>query len=276
MGVFRPRPNQPMNIVVITIPDPVKQEFVRILQEQTSAVSLVVIQSRPPKAWYRSLTDTINPTHIYYSVLLRLRPAIRTALAWFRAVPSDPSLQHDWHAPVIWTDNINDAAIKERIAAETPKVLAIWGSGLVDDEIIKTAEHTLNLHLGVAPHYRGALANQFAVGRGDAERIGYTIHYVNQRADAGDVIAARAIAPQSDPRHTFRTINQKARTHYIEIISRLCNGKNIERRKQPSMTGHVSKMRDWTPRRRYQLGRRLLTWRTRGHFIRNSLSSFKD
>ncbi len=277
MGVFRPRPNTTMSIVVITIPDPVKQEFVRILQDQTDAVSLVVIQSRPPKAWYRTLADTLNPTHIYYSLLLRLRPAVRTALAWFRAIPSDPSLQDNWYAPVVWTDDINDSAIKARIAAAAPDVLAIWGSGLIDDEIIQTADHTLNLHLGVAPHYRGALANQFAVGRGDAERIGYTIHYVNGRADAGDIIAARAITPQSDPRTTFQTINQKARTHYIEIIARLCSGKPIERRQQsPATTGHASKMRDWTPRRRYQLGQRLLWWRRRGRFIRDPLPSFQN
>ena len=266
-----------MSIVVITIPDPVKQEFVRKLQEQTEAVSLVVIQNRPPKAWHRRVIDTLNPTHIYYSLLLRMRPAVRTALTWFRAIPSDPSLQENWYAPVIWTDDINDLATKEKIAAAAPDVLAIWGSGLIDGEIVASAGHTLNLHLGVAPHYRGALANQFAVGRGDAERIGYTIHYVNERADAGDIVAARTITPQGDPRTTFQTINQKARTHYIDIIARLWNGKSIERRQQSlTTTGHVSKMRDWTPRRRYQLGRRLLTWRRRGRFIRDQLSSFKD
>lgn len=266
-----------MSIVIITIPDPVKQEFVHKLQEQTNAVSLVIVQSRPPKAWYRSYIDVFNPVHIYYSILLRLRPAVRTALTWFRAIPSDPILQKNWYAPVIWTDDINNPVIKKRIAAATPDVLAIWGSGLIDNEIIQTTEHTLNLHLGVAPHYRGALANQFAVGRGDAERIGYTIHYVNERADAGDIIAARAITPQNDPRTTFQTINQKARTHYIEIISRLLNNKTIERRQQSVTTiEHVSKMRDWTPRRRYQLGKRLLTWRNSERFIRDTLPSFRD
>lgn len=266
-----------MSIVVITIPDPVKQEFVRKLQEQTEAVSLVVIQNRPPKAWYRSVIDTLNPAHLYYSLLLRIRPAVRTALTWFRAIPSDPSLQENWYAPVIGTDDINHPTTKEKIAAAAPDVLAIWGSGLIDSDIVASARHTLNLHLGVAPHYRGALANQFAVGRGDAERIGYTIHYVNDRADAGDIIAARAITPQSDPRITFQTINQKARTHYIETIARLYSGKPIERRQQPpATTGHVSKMRDWTPRRRYQLGQRLLWWRRRGRFIRSPLPSFQD
>ena len=264
-----------MNIVVITIPDPVKQEFVRQLQEQTNAVSLVVIQSQPPKTWYRSLTNVLTPTHLYYSLLLRLRPAVRTALSWFRAIPKDPALQKNWHAPVVWTSDINTSAVKRQIAEQTPSVLAIWGSGLIDKETTDLAEHTLNLHLGVAPHYRGALANQFAVGRGDAEHIGYTIHYVNSKADAGDIVATRTITPQSDPRDTFCTINQKARTHYISTISELIRGKRVVRRSQQITAGHVSLMRDWTPKRRYQLGRRLLAWRRHGRFIRDPLPSFQ-
>lgn len=263
-----------MSIVVITIPDPVKQEFVRHLQEKTGAVDLVIIQERPPKLWHRRWYKSLRPTYLYYSLLLRLRPALRTALSWFRAVPDQTTLQKEWSAPAIWTDDINSPKTKTQIATHAPQVLAIWGSGLIDDDTINMAEHTINLHLGLAPYYRGALANQFAVGRGDLEHVGYTIHYVNPRADAGDIIAARAIPAQENPRDTFCTINEKARIHYIDIINKIVTGKTIDQRSQDTETGHLSRMQDWTPQRRYQLAIRLLRWRRSGRPPHSPLPAF--
>lgn len=263
-----------MSIVVITIPDPAKQEFVYQLQSQTERVSLVIIQGRPPRAWYRAWTDLLHPTHFFYSIWLRLRPAYRTTLTWFRTIPNDPPLRPEWPAPTIWTDDINDPHIKQKIADQSPAVLAVWGSGLLDSDTVTLATHTINLHLGLAPDYRGALANQFAVARGDYNRIGYTIHDVNGRADAGYIIAAEAVTVHPDPRQTFSELNRRARKQFINITAALADGKLVPRSPQITTNGHVSRMRDWTPRRRYQLAKRLLHWRAAGKPAKSSLPAF--
>ena len=265
-----------MSIVVITIPDPAKQEFVYQLQRETDQVSLIIIQSSPPRAWYRTWKDLLHPTHLLFGLWLRLRPAYRTALTWFRAIPTDPPLRPEWPAPTIWTDDVNNHQVKEKIAEQSPTVIAVWGSGLLDDQITALAPHVVNLHLGVAPDYRGALANQVAVARGDYGRVGYTIHDVNERADAGHIIASETATIHPDPRQTFSELNRRARQQFLDTTISLATNKPVPRQPQTQNTGHVSRMRDWTPWRRYQLAHRLLTWRANGKPPSSSLSTFVE
>ena len=52
----------------------------------------------------------------------------------------------------------------------------------------------VNIHPGVLPAYRGT-GNLWAVCRGDWDHVGWTVHWMNERIDAGRLVARGRIAP---------------------------------------------------------------------------------
>jgi len=61
------------------------------------------------------------------------------------------------------------------------------------------AKGAVNLHMGVAPYYRGTACNFWAAYDGHPEHVGYTVHKLTAGLDAGPILRA-ASAPESyDP-----------------------------------------------------------------------------
>lgn len=252
-----------MSIVIITIPGESKRAVVdRIQKESGDAVSLIIVQTPRRRSFTQRVSAIWNRyswwEDIYYGLRLRLDAGLRKQLEVFRA-RSNPTVP-TWSAPVIETDTINDPAIIERVRACQPTVLAVWGSTIITDELSSTAPHAINLHLGCAPHYRGAIANQRAVERHDFAHIGYTVHYINSRADAGDIIAQQCGATDTDPETTFTTLNDAAETAFVTATTTLAAGHTIPRQQQDSSQGENVRLREWTPAMRYRVANIIKQW----------------
>ncbi len=183
-----------MSIVFITIPGEAKQLFANTLHKNTgNGVELVIVQKQKPLSLFERLLRLIRrvgilnvPREVWFGFLLRLN-GTRHALEYFRA-HTVPALE-----PIIpktmEVDSVNSDEVYATLKKISPDLLVIWGSALLEPSILKTAKHAINLHMGYCPHYRGALANQHAMLRDDVSHIGATIHFAEERVDAGDILA---------------------------------------------------------------------------------------
>ena len=255
-----------MSIVVITIPGTSKQTVVNELQKRSNGqVSLVIIQ-RPRSVSWSKRWRTIKArsfkelcSDLWFGALLRLRPSIRKNLDLFRY--RHPSQTPDWSAPTLFVDNVNHPDVIARIKQLTPSVLAVWGSTILVDELISSSPHPVNLHMGISPRYRGAVANHRAVHRHDWNNIGFTVHYMNGKADAGNILHQQRAAILPEPAETFATLNAAAEKTFIEIICALHNHKPLTTTPQDISIGENVRLRDWTPKMRYEVGQIIEQWK---------------
>lgn len=256
-----------MSIVIITIPDARKQSFVADVQKATAgAVALVVVQQRPPRTWPERIRDWQNRglkallEDVYYGLRLRLSPAARQRLACFQAVSTKTPAAPGWSAPTLFVADVNDPAVLDAIKQIAPSVLAVWGSGMLHDTLITAAPVAFNVHLGISTHYRGAYANQRAVERDDWAHIGATIHHIERRADAGAVVATVPARLQAEAAETFAELHDRVEETFVDIITRVHAGETVSAQPVDISRSENLRLRDWTPRRRYQLACKLKTW----------------
>lgn len=259
-----------MGIVFITIPGDDKQVFGNALHWKTNgAVDLVIIQRTENHSLTKRLIrlrEAVGwkniPRELYYATLLRLNRKVREALQYFREADLPFALK--FHIPrTLEVSSVNSDEVHTVLRKISPDLLVVWGSTILAPRILTTAKKAINLHLGHCPHYRGALANQHAVLRDDLQRLGATIHYINGKADAGDILAVVTADATKAPRDFFRELNNKAREKYLEVATSLFNGKKLFAKKQDAHSNKVLLLKNWTPTLRYKVGRQVLAWERR-------------
>lgn len=258
-----------MSIVVVTIPGASKQSVVQNIQHRTNrAVALVVVQTpRPPsyrKTFERWRCDPERWYSLFCALRLRLDASLRRYLELFRARTPTPEIT-TWSAPVLETDNINASEVIAQIKAVQPTVLAVWGSTIISEEMTTVAPHAINLHMGCAPHYRGAIANQRAVERRDLARLGFTIHHINETVDAGNIIKQTCGRITHDPKTTFTALNDAAEATFVDVIAKLYAGDPVESTSQVGLAaGENVRLREWTPAMRYRVALLMKSWHDSG------------
>ncbi len=104
-------------------------------------------------------------------------------------------------------------ASPSEIPADAADLFLILGAGLLPAEFVAaTAGRVLNAHPGIIPLVRGLDAFKWAIF--DQMPIGNSLHYIDEEADAGEVIA---VLPT--PVFETDTLEDFARRHYeIEIL----------------------------------------------------------
>ena len=85
---------------------------------------------------------------------------------------------------------INAEATTALVASYAPHLLVVFGAPLLARTIhALPARGSLNVHLGIAPHYRGEHTLFWPLVRGDTDRIGVTIHRIDDGIDSGQILA---------------------------------------------------------------------------------------
>ena len=263
-----------MGIVIITIPGEAKRAFVNSLHKITGEnVDLVIIQKSKPN--HNSLVSRIKrlydkvglkalPQEIWYAILLRLDESARNTLEYFRERSSSSSSEIDYLPKTMEVLSVNSDEVFETLKELSPDLIVIWGNTIIKPHIIKTAKRAINLHMGLCPYYRGAIANQYAVISRQSARIGVTIHYAEEKVDAGDILATITADTLKTPRELFRELNDRAEKRYLEIAYQLFAGENLPKRPQDTSQGENLMLKHWTPKTRYSLARQIMEWEKTG------------
>ncbi|HEY4513882.1 MAG TPA: formyltransferase family protein [Candidatus Paceibacterota bacterium] len=255
-----------MGIVIITIPGKAKASFARALNDRTKGdVELVIVQKNRRYNLFERIRRLYNsvgigklPKELLYANILRFNHRLRNKLEYFRDTSFDDTSALS--PRTIEVDSVNGAEVHELLKKLSPELLVVWGSTILEPHIVKSAKRAINLHMGYCPHYRGALANQHAVLRGDVEHVGATIHYVNGKPDAGDILEVIRADTSKHPRELLLDVNNRAFERFVDIAERLAAGENLPAVQQENDQSNVLLLREWVPSLRYRLGRKMLEW----------------
>lgn len=259
-----------MNIVIVTVPGENKRLFVNSLYKRTGGkVDLVIIQKRNPnhrsffagiKHLYKTAGLLLLPRELWYAFLLRIDKSARNALEYFRVYGEQTSPETGYLPNVVEVDSVNSDEVFDTLRKLSPDLMVVWGNTILKSHIVGTARRAINLHMGLCPYYRGAVANQYALINNEPKRLGATIHYVEEGVDTGDIISTITADVSLRPLDLFRELNNKAKELYLENAVRLFRGEELPRKTQDLSVGKNYTLKDWTPSVRYKLARKILRW----------------
>lgn len=260
-----------MGIVFITIYGDSEKAFANALHKETGrGVDLVLFEKPKPRTLagrFRSMLASaragILHREAWYGMLLRLRRETGAVLRYFRESPPFESTP-GYDPKTLEVDDINSEETRALLESLSPDLIMILGGSVLRPPVQKTAKKVINLHMGLSPHYRGAVANQFAVLRRDVGRIGNTIHYVTNGVDTGDIIARVQADTTKPPADMFRELNYETRKKYIDIAKRILAGEDVPAEKQDTAAGDFFSLSEWTNEARYRVVSHIVRWERTG------------
>ncbi len=97
---------------------------------------------------------------------------------------------------------------------------------LLPVSLLKTAKRgALNLHTSLLPRYRGRCPVNWVLVHGETE-TGVTLHYMEEEADTGDIVAQKrvAISETEDARSLYAKVTRAAAALLTETYPLLCSG----------------------------------------------------
>jgi methionyl-tRNA formyltransferase len=128
-----------------------------------------------------------------------------------------------WIAPA----DPNDPDVVARVAALAPDFLfSFYYRRMLQQALLRVAPRgALNLHGSLLPRYRGRAPVNWAVLNGE-RRTGATLHYMDDRPDAGDIVAAQAvpILPDDTAREVFDKVTVAAEVCLDAVLPALVAG----------------------------------------------------
>ncbi len=91
-------------------------------------------------------------------------------------------------------DNINDSIVSERIKELEIKIGIVFGTSPIKRKVLSLFnEKIFNIHRGIPQYYRGLDSDLWAINNNDWNRIGTTIHKVEERLDTGDYVYQQSL-----------------------------------------------------------------------------------
>lgn len=83
---------------------------------------------------------------------------------------------------------INNAEWVEKIRAINPDCFAVYGTGLIKEELLSFPQPYINIHLGLSPYYRGMATTFWPYHSKEPEYVGVTVMHLDIGIDSGPII----------------------------------------------------------------------------------------
>jgi methionyl-tRNA formyltransferase len=171
---------------------------------------------------------------------------------WYASVAATA---RDYGLEVIAPENANTPALEHTVAALAPDFLfSFYYRSMLGAPLLRCASRgALNMHGSLLPKFRGRAPVNWAILKG-AHECGATLHYMVERADAGEIVDQQAvpILEDDDAREVFAKVTVAAELVLARSLPGLIDG-TAPRRPQPIEPGQ------YFGRRRPEDGR--IDWR---------------
>jgi methionyl-tRNA formyltransferase len=155
---------------------------------------------------------------------------------WFASVAATAA---DYGLDVITPEDANTPALARRVEGLQPDfVFSFYYRSLLGAPLLRAARRgALNMHGSLLPKFRGRAPVNWAILRGERES-GATLHYMVERADAGDIVDCQAvpILLDDDAREVYTKVTVAAEMVLARSLPALIAG-NAQRRPQPLLPG---------------------------------------
>lgn len=155
---------------------------------------------------------------------------------WFASVADTAA---EYGLDVVAPADANTAELARRVTDLQPDFLfSFYYRAMLAAPLLRAARRgALNMHGSLLPKYRGRAPVNWAILRGERES-GATLHYMVERADAGDIVDSQAvpILLDDDAREVFTKVTVAAETVLARSLPGLIAG-TAPRRPQPIVPG---------------------------------------
>lgn len=96
--------------------------------------------------------------------------------------------------PTLQVRNINDDEAASFIRDLNPDVICVCGTTVLQPKIFGlSSKGTINIHCGITPEYRSANPVEWAILHKDFDKIGVTIHMVDEGIDTGSILYQQVV-----------------------------------------------------------------------------------
>jgi methionyl-tRNA formyltransferase len=157
-------------------------------------------------------------------------------IQWFASVAATAA---EYGIPAITPADANTPELHKRISDLQPDfIFSFYYRSMLGAPILRSARlGALNMHGSMLPKYRGRAPVNWAILRGERE-TGATLHYMVERADAGEIVDQLAvpILRDDDAREVFAKVTVAAETVLARSLPGLIAG-TAPRRIQPVEPG---------------------------------------
>jgi methionyl-tRNA formyltransferase len=171
---------------------------------------------------------------------------------WYASVAATAA---DYGLAVVAPPEANTPELERTVTELQPDFLfSFYYRSMLGAPLLRAARRgALNMHGSLLPRYRGRAPVNWAILRGERES-GATLHYMVERADAGDIVDAQAvpILLDDDAREVFAKVTVAAEMVLARSLPALIAG-TAPRRPQPLLPGEYFGRRrpedgriDWT------------------------------
>jgi methionyl-tRNA formyltransferase len=155
---------------------------------------------------------------------------------WFASVAATAA---DYGLDVVAPEDPHAPRLIRRVSELQPDfVFSFYYRSMLGVPLLRAARRgALNMHGSLLPKYRGRAPVNWAILRGEHE-TGATLHYMVERADAGDIVDSQAvpILLDDDAREVFTKVTVAAETVLARSLPALIAG-TAPRREQPILAG---------------------------------------
>lgn len=131
------------------------------------------------------------PASTLFSSIQSIVEVSRHPIVWFKLRKIYQNLLH------IRVDDVNDNAVLNLINSLDSDLIFVYGSNLIKSQLLSVNTLWLNAHGGVLPGFRGLDSNLWAISEGRFDLVGYSVHRVLLRLDAGEVLVAKRVEVSS-------------------------------------------------------------------------------
>jgi methionyl-tRNA formyltransferase len=137
--------------------------------------------------------------------------------------PGAAPVEYARTVPTIVVESANDSSAVQFIREHAPDVLAVCGTSVLKPHVFTLAPRgAINIHTGITPEYRSADPIFWALYRGEPEKVGVTIHYIDAGVDTGPVISQERVPVYADD--SLATLYVRCLRHGSRLYSRALSG----------------------------------------------------
>ncbi len=219
-----------MRIVILTSETPANVWLVNQLLSQHEVVGMV-LERRPlaltteekqerrrRMAQRHGLARTFNKL-LYNKIRSRFLANSEAMAVKEQFFPGGTPITYALSVPIQVVGNINDAECIDFIKHHSPDILAVCGTTVIRPEVFTLApKGAINIHTGITPEYRSADPIFWALYSGEPEKVGVTIHVIDQGIDTGPIIHQDTVPVYADD--TLATIYTRCIQRGAELYSR--------------------------------------------------------
>jgi methionyl-tRNA formyltransferase len=106
-------------------------------------------------------------------------------------------LHKQYTIPVIYCKDLNAPVVVEELSRIQPDLVVFTGGGLIRKDVLAhSGQGLVNCHMGVLPGYRGRDVVEWPLLEGQYDRVGLTVHFMDEGVDTGDILRIKTLLPK--------------------------------------------------------------------------------